>query len=155
MDWVGLVTQVLALLLEGNVEANRITDLLGPPVEKDEKRWSLQLRGIYVDKIREAFIYFEDLPAGQQLITTVDLRLVKPWMTLPANLADAIAGRERRRAGLHADDPEIITYSVVRDSRHASIIFFARPIKDASHGEIQIERIMVRRFYGVPSGQTQ
>jgi hypothetical protein len=147
MDWLGLIMELLTVLLAKNVDPNDLSSIVGRPIDKSTSRWRLEMKESYAGDIREALIYIEDLTAGDELVTTIELKLAKPWRTEPEILEAALGGRGRSVAGTHPGSAGTLIYGIKREGRRASVLVSERAVDRDSNGSMDIDRILVRRIY--------
>lgn len=155
MNWIALILQLLTVLGADEVDANRLSDLLGKPVEKDDKRWRIEPNQIYREALTDVVFQVENLRIGR-LITTVELRLAKPWRTYPATIAQALGSSPIEMplppatilpGGDDPPPPKTLVYDIDRDEKSTAVVVTGRQVGQDPAGEIDIIEIRVRRFY--------
>jgi hypothetical protein len=156
VDWTALIEQLLELLMEDHVNANHLCNLLGDPVEKDRMQWVIEPGPNWAGALGEVFVHFEDLRSGPGLITTIQIRLARPWRSSPAML-ERIFGSPATElpippatilpGGDPSPSPRTLAYDVLRNGKMGELMVTARIIEEDPTKEVEIIEITVRRYY--------
>ncbi len=156
MDWLGLIMKLIALLLTDRVDPKSLSDLLGQPSEKTERRWHIEPAPTYEGAIGTACLHIEKLHTGTGLITTVHLRLAKPWRTTLLALQQRLGSTPRELPlppativpGGPYEPPQLtFAYDVERERRFGVVMVTARTCDEDAANEIDIFEIRIRRYY--------
>lgn len=76
MEIALFLLHLLQMLRDPQFGPDQAVAIVGDPVRKDARHWYLQPRN---DEFSEAVLYFENIPAGDGLLTTIGLRWKEPW----------------------------------------------------------------------------
>lgn len=156
MDWIAVIAQLLSLLTADKINSNRLFDLLGHAVEKSERRWRIEPAPIYRDTLSEVLLHLENVGSEEREITTVELRLAKPWQDSPEAIGQALGARPRELparpartmpGGPNVPSARVLAYDLASNGRRAVVMVTGRPTRTSSAGEIEITEILIRRYY--------
>jgi hypothetical protein len=152
MDWIGLILQILTILLSDKTDAVALIGLIGQSGEKRGRFWQIDPANTAI--IHQASLQIENLPAGPETVTTVELKLVDQWKTNFTSLNRALGSPVRELPSLPArvmpggrsPRPKIFAWDVERDGRRGVVMMTALNANGDSD-EISVTEILVRRYY--------
>lgn len=142
--------ELLKAMLSPSFGPEDAVSRLGEPIEKGPKLWRLRPRDPW---IREARLYFEDLEAGKNLLTTVEVEMQPPWVADTAGLERAFGRPPRWLPATGPGRPRTIAFDFDKDGHglDGSIMLRLNPPPKARSGDrLNIRTAMVRRFFPAP-----
>ncbi len=147
--------ELLKVMLSASFGPDEAVSRLGRPVEKGPKLWRLRPRESW---IREARLHFEDLEAGQGLLTTVEVEMQAPWVANRADLERALGRPSRWLPVTGPGRPRTLAFDFDKDGHEldGSILLRLDPPPKAGSGErLQVRTAMVRRFFPAPASKAE
>jgi len=124
---------------------------LGQPVAKNPSEWRLRAS---VPGIVEARLHFEDLQAGKELLTTIELSFRPPWKPTIGDLQRTFGSAPRWLPATAPGRQRRIAFDFYRDGRPLGgvIMLGLEPsAKGRDLSDMTVTSALVRRFFPTPA----
>ena len=141
-----LLLNLFETLLNPNFEPEDSIQILGEVTSKTIKRWLLIPKN---DNFLEIYLHFENLPAGKNLMTTIEIKFKKP-LTVTMNDLESIFGpKDRWLPHKGIGRPRSLQFWVETKHLTGAALFNVdnRIIKQDKKEDLTISSVLLRRIY--------